>query len=260
MAKPEGDRAASYLVLTVLGAVFLLYTRKRTEVGVGITQLHQLGFSIAAVSYAIGVVVATKFLFTTLRQKGVPAAVAIYFDRKIVHIAGGGVVALLIPVLFDSPLWPLAIGLALSLFTSLPHVLNKRLEWMQVPQNWNDVKFTFFWGLTIFVIWTVTGSPRLAVIPALFMSFGDGVTGIVRNVVFRRRTKHPIGNVFMLLVCVPLAVWMASPFGSQMIWWGIGAAACATVVERFEFPPIDDNILIAATASAVLLLGAWISL
>jgi hypothetical protein len=37
--------------------------------------------------------------------------------------------------------------------------------------------------------------------------------------------------------------------------WGLLAATVATFVERYEFGPIDDNILITVSATAVLLLG-----
>ena len=37
--------------------------------------------------------------------------------------------------------------------------------------------------------------------------------------------------------------------------WGLISAAIATFVERYEFGPIDDNILITVFATAVLMLG-----
>jgi hypothetical protein len=36
------------------------------------------------------------------------------------------------------------------------------------------------------------------------------------------------------------------------------SAVVATIVERYEFGPIDDNVLITVSASAVLLLGTLI--
>ena len=38
-------------------------------------------------------------------------------------------------------------------------------------------------------------------------------------------------------------------------WWGVFAASIATLVERYEFGPIDDNILITLAASVVILLS-----
>jgi hypothetical protein len=40
--------------------------------------------------------------------------------------------------------------------------------------------------------------------------------------------------------------------------WGVISAIVATIVERYEFGPIDDNVLITLSASAVLLLGTLI--
>ena len=38
-------------------------------------------------------------------------------------------------------------------------------------------------------------------------------------------------------------------------WWGVMAAVVATLVERYEFGPIDDNILITLASSAVIFLA-----
>jgi len=42
------------------------------------------------------------------------------------------------------------------------------------------------------------------------MAFGDGVTGVARNALFKRRTKSAVGNVFMVIVSVPLGYFLAS--------------------------------------------------
>jgi len=38
-------------------------------------------------------------------------------------------------------------------------------------------------------------------------------------------------------------------------WWGVFAALIATLVERYEFGPIDDNILITLAASGILFIA-----
>jgi phytol kinase len=98
--------------------------------------------------------------------------------------------------------------------------------------------------------------PRVSRPRGLEMAFGDGVTGIARNLVARRRSKSPIGSLFMLLVCVPTG-WLVGRHASPPIpEWGVISAVVATVVERYELGPIDDNILITVSAAAVLLLGS----
>jgi len=222
--------------------------------------MHSVGmqvlWSVIAVVYAGMVVFATKWVYGKLRARGMDSNVAVYYNRKIVHMAAGGVVALAVPYLFTSPGYPLAIGLALTAFTLIPHVLGRRLVWLQISENRNDVKFTLMWGGAIFALWMLLDDPFLAILPPVFMAFGDGITGVARNALFRRRTKSPIGNLFMLAVCVPLGFVLAGQAIVPIPWWGVLAGVVASIVERFEFGAIDDNILITLASSGVLLIGA----
>jgi len=218
----------------------------------------QVLLSVAAVLYAAGVVWFTRWTYGKMRGRGCAHHVAVYYNRKIVHMAAGGVVALAVPYLFVSPVYPLAIGLALTAFTLIPYLTGRRLEWLQTAENRNDVKFTLMWGLAIFALWLLLDDPFLAILPPLFMAFGDGVTGVVRNALFKRRTKSPVGNLFMVAVCIPLGLWLAGEAAVPIPWWGAIAGVVGSVIERFEFGPIDDNILITVAASAVLLIGATV--
>lgn len=213
---------------------------------------------LVCVAYAAGVVMATRRAYAIMVGKGVEANVAIYYNRKIVHMAGGGVVALLVPFLFTSPTYPLLVGLLLSAFTYIPHATGKRLYWLQTADNKNDVKFTMMWGVSIFVIWLLLNDPFLAILPSTFMAFGDGVTGVARNAVFKRRTKSWVGNVFMVAVCIPLGYWLGGAATPPIPGWGVLAGVVASYIERYELGPIDDNILITVVATVILLVGAWV--
>jgi hypothetical protein len=182
--------------------------------------------------------------------------VAIYYNRKIIHMLAGGVVVLAVPFLFSTPYIPLLAGIILTILTYIPHKTGKILYWFQTKDNINDVNFCLMWALTVFILWIVTGSPWLAIIPPAFMAFGDGVTGVARNLVFRKRTKSPIGNVFMILVCIPLGYYLAMMATPSIPLWGIIAAIVATFVERYEFGFIDDNILITISAATILYIGS----
>jgi len=81
------------------------------------------------------------------------------------------------------------------------------------------------------------------VIPALFLSFGDGLTGIVRNLKYKKRIKAWEGSIAMLFTCLLI--------GLKMGWAGIIAAILATIFEKFEF--IDDNISIPLFSFLILL-------
>ncbi len=78
------------------------------------------------------------------------------------------------------------------------------------------------------------------------MSFGDGVTGIIRNYVYKRRVKGLWGSLGMLAVCVPIGYYY---FGLI----GIIAGILATALELSNM--IDDNLAVTFGTFAYLLLA-----
>lgn len=197
--------------------------------------------------YVLGIVYGTKYVYNFLRSRDLSHYVAAYYNRKIIHIFAGGVITLLFPVFFTAVSIPLILVSVIALITYLPHRMDKLLYWFQVKENMYEVNFVIAWGAAIGLAWFLFGDPIYGVIPAAFMSFGDAVTGIVRNAIFKRRTKHWIGNVAMVLVCIPIGYYYASLAG-------VAAAFVASIAERFEFNPIDDNILITFTSLITLIL------
>jgi dolichol kinase len=188
-------------------------------------------------------------------NKNIKKRDAIYYNRKLVHIFAGGIIALIVPF-FSTPYYPLFSGLILTLFTYISHNRGKILYWFQTDEDINDVSFCLMWGITVFVLWIIIGNPWIAIIPLVFMAFGDGITGIVRNAVFKRRIKHPIGNIFMLAICAPMSYILAHLSGIPgMTAWALAAAVVGSIVERYEIGPIDDNILITVSSSIVLFVG-----
>jgi dolichol kinase len=176
---------------------------------------------------------------------GYPEASGTYFGRKVIHILGGGVVALLLPFLFKEPILPLAMALLLTVAVYIPHRTGKLYVWFQTPDNMYEVHFTLAWGLIAFILWFLDPTYWLAAVPLLYMSFGDGVTGIVRNIRYRRRVKGWEGTLGMLAVCIPI--------GAVLGYVGVLSAVLATLSEKQPF--IDDNVAIPLVASAVLILG-----
>jgi len=229
------------------------------------TMIVELIWIIILIIYTLSVTFLTKKTYDLMVKKGIKKGDAVYYNRKLVHIFAGGVIALMVPIVFSSSIYPLLCGLSIAIVTYLSHKAKKgkMLYWFQTEDNLNDVSFCFMWGITIFVLWEVleamgnhAGAPWIAIIPAVFVSFGDGVTGIARNVLFKKRTKHPIGNVLMAVVCIPLGYFLAG-FGGIAIG-GVIAAIVASTMERYEFGPIDDNILITISSSIVLYISILI--
>jgi len=211
--------------------------------------------SATLIVYALLVAYLTKSVYKWMINRKIKKIDAIYYNRKLVHIFAGGIIALIVPF-FSSPFYPLFSGIILTLFTYLSHNRGKILYWFQTDEDINDVSFCLMWGITVFILWILIGNPWIAIIPLAFMAFGDGITGIVRNVIFKKRIKHPIGNIFMLAICAPIGYILAHLSEiSGMTSWAIVAAIVASIVERYEIGPIDDNILITVCSSIVLFIG-----
>ena len=216
---------------------------------------NQILYSVGMGIYVMVILFATKIPYDMMISRGVEDIRAVYYNRKIVHMMAGGVGSLCVPVLFVDYWYPLVCGILMTIFTYAAHASGTRMFWFQTDQNQNDVKFTLMWWTSITMIWALVGDPWLAIVPSLFMAFGDGVTGVVRNAVIKKRSKNPIGNVFMFIVSAPLGYIVAGMGDPSIPVWGLISAAIATFVERYEFGPIDDNILITVFATAVLMLG-----
>ena len=177
-------------------------------------------------------------------KKGYPKDSATYFGRKIIHIFASGFTALLLPFLYKEPIIPFLLGISFAIYTYFPHRINKLFNWFQVKENLHEVNFCLMWGLSILVGWFFDKTFWLGVIPALFMSFGDGVTGIIRNIRYKKRTKAWEGSLGMLFVCILI--------GSRMGFAGIIAAVFATVAEKSNL--LDDNISIPIVSLITLII------
>jgi len=184
----------------------------------------------------------SRWVYDLAVKKGYPPESATYFGRKTIHIFASGLIALSLPFLFKEPFLPFLSALILAIYTYLPHRKKQLYEWFQAKDNIREVNFCLTWGLVILAGWFIDRTFWLGVIPALFMSFGDGVTGIVRNLKYKRRTKAWEGSLAMLIVCVLI--------GLKMGWPGVIAAISATIFEKLEF--LDDNISIPAVSFIIL--------
>jgi dolichol kinase len=203
--------------------------------------------------YVLSVFYSLKFVYEYNIRIGIEKQTAIYYNRKYVHIFAGGVTAVFIPF-FSSYWYPLFAGIILTIITYISHKRGGKLYWFQNNNDYNDVNFCIMWGFSIFILWAFLGDSYkwISIIPALFMSFGDGITGIIRNVFFKKRNKHPIGNIFMAIVCVPIGYYFGSFSGIAI--GGIISGVIASIVELFEIGPIDDNVFITIISSLFLVI------
>ncbi len=180
------------------------------------------------------------------KYNDVPAA---YIGRKIVHLFGGGITALLIPVFYEGYYVLVTIsafGLAIYLLLRRKYSL---MYWFQIKENRYEVHFALAYG-TILLIGVLLGNLWIGLIPLLFMSFGDSATGLIRAVTQKRHVKSWEGSLAMFLIC--------SIIGFLSIGiYGVVVGSIATLVEKI--PEIDDNITVPMiTALLVYLPGLLI--
>lgn len=178
-------------------------------------------------------------------KKGRSHNSSIYFARKVIHFLAGGLTAMLLPILAREPLVPAALALGLALVTYIPHRIGRLMYWFQDPDNIYEVDFILIWGLIVLFTWYIDKTFWTGVIPVLFMAYGDGITGIIRNLKYSKRTKAWEGTAGMLVLCIII--------GAKMGPAGILAGIVCSFVERIE--NIDDNLTVP-TVSLFILLGA----
>jgi len=184
----------------------------------------------------------SRWLYNFVLRKGWDQKRGTYLGRKFVHIFGAGLVAAILPFEFHEPYFPLAFAMLLAVLTYTLHKTNHILYWFQDPANYSETYFAVMFGTVVFVTWFIDKTFLLAVVPTLFMAWGDGVTGVVRNLKYKKRTKAWEGSLAMLLVCVPI--------GALMGLVGVLTGVIATLVERVEW--MDDNLSIPLVSLGIL--------
>lgn len=202
-----------------------------------------------------GIVLTSLYLANYFYDKGVEQ----YISRKVSH-AGGGVGLLLCALLFSSPWWPIILAGGFTLLLGGARLIR--------PQTFRgsggsgrqhafaEVWFPLAATISLVVGWAWLGNPFLAVVPTLFMAWGDMITGIVRSRFYGREVKGNLGSVAMIIVCLVVAYFFQPYFISAI------GAIVATLAERFT--PLsrgiwDDNwtIPIASLLVMVVLYAAF---
>jgi len=194
--------------------------------------------------------VLTRKLYGYMKNRGLEHTVAVYYNRKVIHMLTGGICAIIVPFVFKTAFLPFVMGLFLAILIYVPHKNGKLMHWFQTEDNICEVSFAVMWGAVIALGWMFSGGNFwFGTLPVLFMSVGDAVTGIVRNAFYKKRTKSWWGNLAMASFSIVA--------GAVLGVAGILAGATASLVEHFEFKPIDDNIIVPVVSFLVLLLAKF---
>ena len=188
--------------------------------------------------------VLTKTLYGWMRSRGVEHELAVYYNRKVIHLLAGGLCAVAVPFAFKTPFLPFMMAMLMVIFTFMPHKINRVMYWFQTEENTFEVSFCMMWGAIITLGWFVSGDLWFGAVPVLFMSVGDAATGIVRSLIYGRRTKSWWGNLTMAAFSVSI--------GAALGLAGILAGGVASFLEHFEFNLIDDNVIVPLVSFLIL--------
>lgn len=169
-----------------------------------------------------------------------------YISRKCGHFFGG-VSYLLSAFLFSSPWWPIAISFVFVVILGGARLLRpatfRGVGGSARQSAYAEVYFPLMGTIALGVGWAWLGNPWLAIVPILYMSWGDMVTGLIRSAVYHKEIKGNWGSLGMLLVCLIVAC-LFTPY-----WVAAVGAVVATLTERFTPLSrwwIDDNFTIIA--------------
>jgi len=198
-----------------------------------------------------GAVLVGLYLSNVLYDYGVPQ----YISRKVGH-GVGGMAYLLCVFLFSSPWYPVLLSGGFVVLLGGARFLRpssfRGVGGTGRQHALAEVWFPIAGTLSLLIGWAWLGDPWLAVVPILFMAWGDMVTGLIRARVYGKEVKGNYGSLGMILVCLLVGALFA-PY-----WISAVGAVVATLSEKFT--PMskgiwDDNWSIIVSSLLVMSLS-----
>lgn len=177
-----------------------------------------------------------------------------WVSRKVGHMTAG-VAYLLAALLFNWWLWPIILSASFTLLLFAARLVRPK-TFRGVGGSARAHAFAECWlpamgTVCLLVGWAGLGSVWLAIVPILFVCWGDAITGVVRSRLYAKEVKGLWGSMAMLVACLVIAWAFYQP-----LWAGVVGAVAATLAERFTPPSRgawDDNWTVALAGLVVML-------
>ncbi len=198
--------------------------------------------------YTMVLIAGVSAIYEKMREMGMGEGLAVYISRKLIHALAAGIATLIVPLVFNTPLIPAALSTLLAV-ALLAARRRGGMRWFQTSRDANEVTFVLSWAASLTAVWLATRNMTLAIIPPLFISIGDAVTGFARAAIVGRREKHWIGNLAMAAFTVPVGVLLLGPL------WGSVTGLAAAIAEKMD-RPVDDNVAVALVTTMLVVAAA----
>lgn len=203
--------------------------------------------TLAGAGFIIALGLLSILLSNRMHEQGHP----FYITRKVAHL-GAGVPIVLLPFVFQEMLYPLAIAIGFFLLLAVLKAAGWSSGFARKGRL-SDVLFPLALVASIALFWNT--DPFLAVVPGIWLAFGDGVTGLVRMAVNKREVKGWWGSLACFCVCTVSGFLLGVAMLPLLV-----ASGLATLAERFSGDAegslirLDDNLTMPATAILVFVI------
>lgn len=196
----------------------------------------------------MGIVLVGLYLSNLFYDYKVPQ----YISRKVGHFFGG-VGLLLFVYFFQEPWWPLILSGGFTLLLGGARILRpstfRGVGGTGRSHALAEIWFPLASTVSIVVGWMWLKNPFLGVVPALYMAWGDCITGLIRARIYGKEVKGIYGSGGMIIACLLIA-YLFQPY-----WMAAVGAVVATLAEKctpISRGMLDDNWTIIISSLTVM--------
>ena len=195
-----------------------------------------------------GLVLVGLYLSNVVYDYGTPQ----YLSRKLGH-GVGGVAYLLCVLMFSTPWYPILLSGGFTLLLGGARLVRpstfRGVGGSSRKHALAEIYFPLAGTLSLLVGWAWLNNPPLAVVPILYMAWGDCVTGLIRAKIYGKEVKGNWGSIGMLITCL-LVGFLFTPY-----WIAVCGAVVATLAEKYSGLSrtwVDDNWVIIVSSLLVM--------